>query len=403
MRIIVVADSHMFRTPDNHFWCKGITGNSFFMRYAAVFEEVYIVCRVKNVADVDPKQYLQADSEKIQVFPMPFARGAKEYLLHLGAFIRASIKASALGDCAIFRVPSVLSFLVVHEFKKRKKPYALEIVADPESSESIISHVVFTRILKRLALQANGVSYVTQSFLQNKYPCHVHVYGQSKEYFESNYSSLDLYPDYIGEPKTYSNDKQKFLITHTANKLSSNTKGQDVLIRALGDLVAKGWDIKIRFVGDSGIKEQLYKLAKLCKVEDRISFTGLLPEPREVRAALIDSDLFVFPTKSEGLPRAIIEAMAVGLPCISTPVGGIPELLDPEYLVEQSDIAALVQKIEYLLNHKPLLERASKNNIERSKEYLYDKLSCKRNIFYQKLYNLSEETNEAPILRNCIR
>ena len=63
------------------------------------------------------------------------------------------------------------------------------------------------------------------------------------------------------------------------------------------------------------------KKAKDLGIDDFVEFTGLLASASEVRQKLKDSDMYVFPTLAEGLPRGIIEAMAVGLPCISSPVG----------------------------------------------------------------------------------
>ena len=117
-------------------------------------------------------------------------------------------------------------------------------------------------------------------------------------------------------------------------------------------------------------------------------FTGLLPSPNNVRDELVKSDIFVFPTRAEGLPRAVIEAMAVGLPCLSTPVNGIPELLDNDFMFEPDDVDGFANKIIELIQNPSMLEQISKKNIEKSKEYSWDKLSYRRTKFYEKLINL---------------
>ena len=63
-------------------------------------------------------------------------------------------------------------------------------------------------------------------------------------------------------------------------------------------------------------------------INDRVNFVGRISGHEEMFKFLKDCDLMVFPSKSEGLPRTLIEAMAVGLPCRSSNVEGIPELLD---------------------------------------------------------------------------
>ncbi len=390
MKALIVVDSHMFRTPDNRFWCRGITGKEFFERYTSVFEEIRVVCRVQDIEKVESDQYLRVDDEKIEVYPMPFARGTKEYLLHANSFLKKASEAIKGCDCGIFRIPSVLASFVYAKFKKTGKPYSIEVVVDPEQAYPGIARVLFMRSLKKMAMSANGASYVTRYVLQEKYPSYARVHGESRDHFETYYSSIDLYPDFIGQPKIYSDEQKTFVISHTANKSASTVKGQDVLIKALGHVVAKGWNVNVVFIGDSEIKEQYYDLAKECGVRDRIRFTGMLAGKENLRKALIATDLFVLPTKAEGLPRAIIEAMAVGLPCISSPVDGVPELVKSEYLVEQSDDKALAEKIISLISDKEQMSRMSKENIEVAKEYLHEKLSVRRTAFYKKLYTLVE-------------
>lgn len=391
MKVLVVADSHMYRTPDGKTWCQGITGSEFFSRYTQVFEEVSVACRVQNVDSVDTAKYLRVDNEKIHVFAMPFARGTKEYLKQIGAFWKAAKAASKDCDCAIFRVPSVLSFIVHKAYKRTGKPFAIEVVADPDKAYTGAARMLFTADLKKIAKEANGASYVTRWFLQKKYPNTAGISGETDRYFESYYSSIDLYPDFLGEPKKYANGKHSFVITHTANKSASFVKGQDVLMRAVGRVVAEGWDVRIRFIGDTEIRDQYAAIAKSAGIEDRVSFTGMLSGKDQIRKNLIESDLFVLPTKAEGLPRSIIEAMAVGLPCVSAPVDGVPELLKPEYMVEQSDDRALAEKIISLLSDPLEMERMSAENLENAKEYLHDNLALRRNEFYSKLYRLSEK------------
>jgi glycosyltransferase involved in cell wall biosynthesis len=109
-----------------------------------------------------------------------------------------------------------------------------------------------------------------------------------------------------------------------------------------------------------------------------------------VRAALDHADLFVLPSRTEGLPRAMIEAMARALPCIGSTVGGIPELLPPEDLVPPGDAAALARKIREVVCDPDRMARMSARNLEQARQYREDALSGRRIAFYQRVREVTE-------------
>ena len=105
----------------------------------------------------------------------------------------------------------------------------------------------------------------------------------------------------------------------------------------------------------------------------------------ELDKFLNEADIFVLPTRAEGLPRVIIEAMAKGLPCITTPVSGNPELVDERFLVPYDDVALLADRIEELATTPNLYECTSRINYRRSKNYESSLLQARRDDFYNKL------------------
>lgn len=386
MRLLLVIDSHIYKTKDGKYWCKGITDINFFRRYLNVFEELTVVSRVKYVESIDKEKFLDITNNKIQMIDIPFARKSKEYIKNYFKIKKMVKNASKECQCIIYRVPSVLSYIAYFACKKRSKVYGVEVVADPEDAykDKKLLKKIFTIILKKIVMNANGASYVTEHSLQEKYPSKAKTEKNLDKYFETFYSSVELQNWFFGKPKQYLG-KKDYIISHTANISNSMAKGQDILIRAVGELVKKGFDLRIKFIGDSEIKEKYYEIAKEYGIENRIKFTGMLAKKEDIRKELIESDIYVLPTKAEGLPRSILEAMAVGLPSISTPVGGIPELLPKELMVEQSNYIGFANVIEKLIKNTSELERLSKNNIEIAKKYSDDILSKKRNDFYGKL------------------
>lgn len=124
--------------------------------------------------------------------------------------------------------------------------------------------------------------------------------------------------------------------------------GVDTLIRAVARIAADAPNLRL-VVGGTGPCEAAYRtLAAEVGLSDRVFFTGFLPDEK-LAALLGASDLFVLPSRVlEGFGLATLEAMAAGTPVLATPVGGIPEILDPfspDLLAESWDDAALARAL----------------------------------------------------------
>jgi glycosyltransferase involved in cell wall biosynthesis len=121
-----------------------------------------------------------------------------------------------------------------------------------------------------------------------------------------------------------------------------------------------------------------------------VHFCGQLTNPVDVRSELDKADLFVLPSRQEGLPRAMVEAMARGLPCIGSNVGGIPELLPAEDIVPPNDVSALASKITQVLQQPARMQQMSTRNLIKAGEYKDEILNVRRRDFYQFLRNRTE-------------
>lgn len=128
-------------------------------------------------------------------------------------------------------------------------------------------------------------------------------------------------------------------------------KGQDVLLAAMRHLVAseRGERPQLLIVGDGPTRPQLVEQARALGVADDVRFTGTLAD---VRAPLAAMDVFVLPSRTEGLSNALLEAMAASRPVVATAVGGTVQVIDrPDVgvLVPSEDAAAMAREIARLL------------------------------------------------------
>jgi glycosyltransferase involved in cell wall biosynthesis len=104
----------------------------------------------------------------------------------------------------------------------------------------------------------------------------------------------------------------------------SGEKGIDILLRAWSRIVKQEKNLKLIIVGSGPLEGKLKNLCKTLGVTTQVEFAGMLLNAKE---RLRDADLFVLPSRAEGLSNALLEAMGQGLPCVATNVGGNVELM----------------------------------------------------------------------------
>lgn len=142
-------------------------------------------------------------------------------------------------------------------------------------------------------------------------------------------------------------------------------KGLNDLISACALLNAAGIAFRCRIIGEGPLRPALQEQIKAAGLEDRITLEGAMTHARLI-ALYATADLFALPPRiaddgdRDGIPNVIAEAMAIGLPVVSTDVSGIPELvrnLETGLLVPARNPAALAQAMEQLLRDRPLALR----------------------------------------------
>jgi len=196
--------------------------------------------------------------------------------------------------------------------------------------------------------------------------------------------------DKISEYKElfYNKDLIKFI---TVGRLRVE-KGHDYLIKAFSIVKKHLPNSRLIIIGDGPLRNELEQLIEKLALKDDVLLMGLRKNPYKYMA---NSDIFVFSSKYEGFPNVLLEALACGLPIISTDCETGPrEILDNgKYglLVKVMDINDLAEKMINLANNTPLLEDLSKLSIKRA-----DHFNIKKSL--KKWINLIE--NEIKLTSN---
>jgi glycosyltransferase involved in cell wall biosynthesis len=232
-------------------------------------------------------------------------------------------------------------------------------------------------IQKRICKKANGTAYVTKEYIQKRYPPNV-----GEDYFTTSYTDTNIDDGWLAM-KSSKGPTTECVLIHVATSIAGNAKGHRELLVALGELVKKGYPVKTVLVGNGELNEECRTIVERYNIQDRIRKTGVLAKS-ELMKELSEADIFVFPSYVEGLPRVVVEAIGMGLPCVATDLPGNRELIDEEFLVPVFDTKLLEQKIETLLDDE-IRTAVGKRNRLVAEEYHVDKIKQKRKEFYLQL------------------
>ena len=244
---------------------------------------------------------------------------------------------------------------------------------------------------KKLVKKANATLYVTEEALQKEYPPNAKAYEDSNDdYFTCGVSDVVIEKEYLFERLPMNSESNHFILI-SVGFMDSYRKGQHILIETVKILKDKGYSIELRLIGEGKKKEEFEQLAKRLGLEKEVLFLGKISSRETLFQQLKESDIFLLPSKLEGLPRVIIEALSASLPVIASDVNGNSELVQSELLVQEFKASNYSEKIQELIENPGFYNDISKENYKKALDYLPDKLDLKRRLFFEKLSILSKK------------
>ncbi len=164
-------------------------------------------------------------------------------------------------------------------------------------------------------------------------------------------------------------------------------KGVRFLIKAMALIRQQHLGVRLLIVGDGEERQNLEELADKLNLKKWVSFLGQTPSER-IPEYMVASDIFVLPSLSEGFPLTILEAMASGLPIVTTRVRGLPEIVkDGEngFLVEPQNPGQIAERVLLILSDDALRERMAKNNWQQAKQYSWQNVAKSLEEIYSRV------------------
>ncbi len=277
----------------------------------------------------------------------------------------------------IFKPDVILSFLPEPSFltltlKKENIPVIISVRNDPKIE---YNSKIYHYLMKKLYPKANGIVFQTD---------------EAKHYFDKIVKCPTcvipnpINPDFIEKP--FEGERKKQIVS--VGRLTEQ-KNQKMLIDAFYQLPKEYNDYKLIIYGEGNLREDLKKQIKKYNMENRIFLPGVV---KNVKKEIYDSSLFIMTSIYEGMPNALMEAMALGLPVISTdcPCGGPSFLIKNDLngiLIPIDDIDNLKNAIIKVLSNSSYSKMISKNASEISKKLNPTKINDEWEKFIKSIVN----------------
>lgn len=367
----------------NGVYCNTTITNEMLNRYFVVVDKLYIMMRTIHIDTTFEKKHLKRLElgDKIVIIEMPNFLTPKNYF-NRGRY--RDVIAETVNTCDLFflRIPSLISNMTAQECVRQNKDYLVEVGGcawDSYWNHSLQGKIVAPSMFlnqRKTVWNAAFATYVTQKWLQNRYPSKGDSIVASNVYlnfFDKNNIDRRIHID-----KNRTNNRYRI---GTIASVDVRYKGQEYIVKAIGKLKQKGIVLEYDLVG-AGDPSFLSSLADKCGVGSQIHFLGVKLHD-DIWSWLDTVDIYAQPSKQEGLPRAVIEAMNRGCMTIGSDVAGIPELLEEDMIFKSGNVKQICCILEKLIaetNHEKRIRR----NFEKSRAFELSILNERRNKIFKK-------------------
>lgn len=377
-KVLYVHDGSIYKTNSGKMYSMQFT-EKVKQRYLKLGDSITCCLREKKITENESKRFSEISESNFTFVPFPNFKSLRSYIPNKAKAKVIIGREIENHDLAIIRMPSAAGAIAIKAARKNNVPYLVEMVSC--AYDALWHYDWRGKLLAYYKLKKNQylikdcpyVIYVTQDYLQSKYP--TSGFSLSCSDVELSSSSETHLHDRLEKIK-----KQKGpLNIGSIGVLDVKYKGQADVIRALHKLKKeKGIIYHYKIVGQRD-SSHLQNLIKKLGMQNEIEIIGPLP-PTKINEFLNSIDIFIQPSKTEGLPRALVEALNMACPSLGSRVGGIPELIDKDCLFEAGNMNEIIGVLQSFSKEK-MKEKATRN-FEKSLEYQQNILEKKRNDFY---------------------
>ena len=394
-RLLFAHDTRFVRAADGRVYSR--RGGFPWDRYLDAVDHIVVVARMDEAeADEDLTRLEPVDHPQVEFRAVPSLSGPVAALAARGEATRRVAAALDDVDVVIARLPSEIGMLAGRLAGARGLPWMAEVVTCAWDAmwnygnwQGRAYAPLFALRTRRTVRRAPFVLYVTKEFLQRRYPTagvavacsDVEVAPPEPDVLAQRLAAIDA-------------DRRPFVVGTVAALLPF--KGFDTAFAALARARPRLGDVELRILG-AGDPTPWQRLAEDNGVADIVRFAGTLPAGEPVLRWLDAVDLYIQPSRQEGLPRAMVEAMARGCPAVGSTAGGIPELLDADCLHKPGDAGHLAALMESAVDTAWRRKQAERN-VEVAARYAAPVLDAERRQFLRRFVDAARRPEPLPVV-----
>jgi glycosyltransferase involved in cell wall biosynthesis len=371
-RVSVFTETRFGRTEDGSWAAADTSGaRESWVAYLQAGADVTLVGRADpeggpNAVELDPA---------LELRPLPYYVGIGGFVRQAWPLLREIRHSVRDADLIVLRLPGAIGSTAAMVCKLTGREYVADVLGDPAdvAKQGALGNRA-KRAVPLLAAQmrwlvrgAGASRYVTREALQERYPAKP---GTAS----AGISDVRITPEVLA-PVARTRREGRLHVALIGTQ-ETTYKGHDVLFAAMAELRAEGIPVTASLIGGGRLEQANKELADSLGLAEHAGFEGNVASRAAVIAHLDSADVFVLPSRTEGLPRALVEAMARALPAVATDVGGNAELLDPEFIIGVDDHAALADRLRQLFTDPALWQQQSARNLAVARTYAAERLDA---------------------------
>jgi glycosyltransferase involved in cell wall biosynthesis len=376
-KVLFVHDGPILGNKDQTVFYGVHYNDEIIKRYSFFGDTVSFLMRYQEIKDSEAMRYSKITHPSFNFIDLPNFKSIRTYHKKSKS-IKIIKEAVDSHDVIILRLPSAAGTIAFEYAKSINKPILIEMVAcvyDALWNYDWRGKLMAKYKMKKyqdILQRSSHVIYVTNAFLQGRYPTKGKAIGCSDVVLR------DIDTTILDKRLVKIENSSKELVLGTVAAIDVPYKGQADVIKVVAKWGSTEKQYKYQIVGQ-GNPLRLKGIIDKFKIQSNIEIIGSLSHDK-VFEFIDEIDLYIQPSKQEGLPRSVIEAMSRACPIIGSNIAGIPELINKEALFEGGNVDDITTVLEKL--SKANMKNWAIENFENAQKFKKETLDDYRECFY---------------------